>query len=139
MIVVAAESVLTELSRAATGSLVAAVWQGVLLAGAVALGLKLLPKAPATVRFAIWFGVFLLVTALPIVAIWPNHSGAGAAGGSGHGAWLVLDERWCLAMAGVWAIASLVRAVTLVIAAFRVRALSERAVPVEEFVIPTHG
>ncbi len=35
-----------ELSRAATGGLVAAVWQGVLLVLLVAMGLKLLPKTP---------------------------------------------------------------------------------------------
>ena len=128
--IVLAGSVLAELSKAATGSLAAAIWQGVLLAGAAALGLKLLPKTPATVRFAIWFGVFLLATALPIVAIWPNHSPAGAVGNSGHGPWLVLDEHWCLAIAGVWVIASLTRAVTLVVAAFRVRALWTRATPV---------
>lgn len=133
MIVVAAGSVLTDLSKAATGSLVAAVWQGILLAGAAAVGLKLLPKIPAAVRFAIWFGVFLLVTGLPFVALWPPHSASIATSGSGHGAWLVLDERWCIAIAAVWAVASLIRAFTLVVAAFRVRALWKRATPTQEY------
>ncbi len=118
---------LADLSLAATGSLVAAVWQGFLLAGAAALGLRLLPKTPAAVRFAIWFGVFLVVAALPVLSLWPHA--AGAAGG--RGPWITLDERWCLAIAVVWAMASLVRAGTLVVAAFRVRALWKRATPVE--------
>jgi Zn-dependent protease with chaperone function len=112
----------------ATGALMAAVWQGILLAGVVGLGLRLLPKTPAAVRFAIWFGVFLVVTALPVALVWPR-----AASGietSGRGAWLTLDARWSLAIAAVWVAASLVRAVTLVAAGFRVRALWKRATPV---------
>jgi hypothetical protein len=118
-------------SQAVTGSLVAAVWQGILLAMVAGLGLRLLPKTPAAVRFAIWFGVFLVVTALPVLSLWPHA--AGAARTSGRGAWLVMDERWCLGIAAVWAAASLVRAGTLAAAAFRVRALWKRATPVEKF------
>jgi hypothetical protein len=98
-----------------------------LLAVVVGLVLRLLPKTPAAVRFAIWFAVFAVVTALPVASVWPR---AGFSG-SGRGAWLTLDMRWSLAIAAVWAVASLVRAGTLVVAAFRVRALWKRAVPVE--------
>lgn len=125
-----------DLSRVATGGLVAAVWQGVLLSLAVALGMKLLPKTPAAIRFAIWFGVFLVVAGLPVMALLPR-SGAAAAGG--RAPWLTLDERWCVAIAAVWAAASLVRAVTLGLAVLRVRALWKRATPLEGagFVRPT--
>ena len=116
-------------SQAVTGSLVAAVWQGILLAVAAVLGLRLVPKTPAAVRFAIWFAVFLAVTALPVLSLWPYAAGATRA--SGRGAWLILDERWCLGIAAVWAVASLVRAGTLAAAAFRVRALWKRATPIE--------
>jgi hypothetical protein len=117
---------LANLAQAATGSLVAAVWQGMLLAAAAGLGLRLLPKTPAAVRFAIWFGVFLVVAALPALSLWPH---AGTAGG--RSAWIVVDERWCVAIAAVWLVASLVRAGTLVAAGLRVRALWKRARPVE--------
>jgi hypothetical protein len=117
------------ISQTATGSLVAAVWQGILLAAAAWLGLRLLPKTPAAVRFAIWFGVFLLVAALPVIALWPQTGGAARPGG--NGAWLTLDSRWSVAIAAIWAIASLLRAAILVVAAFRVRALWKRAEPVE--------
>ena len=121
----------TGLSQAAAGSLVAAIWQGVLLAAAAGLGLRLLPKTPAAVRFAIWFGVFLLLAALPIAALWPRRLADFAPPASHHGAWLVLDERWCVALVGVWAVASAFRAVTLIAAALRVRALWRRATPIE--------
>jgi beta-lactamase regulating signal transducer with metallopeptidase domain len=129
------------ISQAATGSLVAAVWQGILLAVAAWLGLRLLPKTPAAVRFAIWFGVFLVVTALPVVSLWPRAAVAAQTGG--HSVWLTLDSRWCLAIAAVWAVASLVRAGTLVVAALRVRELWKRAKSVElegaSSLHPTHG
>jgi beta-lactamase regulating signal transducer with metallopeptidase domain len=117
------------LTRLATGGLVAAVWQGILLAAAAGLGLRLLPKTPAAVRFAIWFAVFLVVTALPMVSLLPHT--AGVAQTAGRSAWLTLDARWSLAITAAWVVASLVRASTLAIAAFRVRALWKRATPVE--------
>jgi len=122
-------SALQGISQAATGSLVAAVWQGMALAAAVGLGLRLLPKTPAAVRFAIWFAVFAVVAGLPAIALWPHA--AGAVQGSGRGPWLTLDARWSVAIAAAWALASLLRAATLAVAAFQVRALWKRAVPVE--------
>jgi Zn-dependent protease with chaperone function len=119
---------LADVSRAATGSLVAAVWQGVLLAVAVWLGLRLLPKTPAAVRFAIWFGVFLVVTALPVLSLWPRTAAVAA---GGHSPWLMLDPRWSLTVAAVWLLASAWRAGQLVVAAVRVRGLWKRATPVD--------
>ena len=131
---------MADFSRVATGGLMAAVWQGVLLAAVVGLGLRLLPKTPAAVRFAIWFAVFLLVAALPAASLWPHAAGATQAGG--REPWLTLDSRWSVAIAAVWAVASLVRAITLVVAAVQVRTLSRRARPVEwegaSGIHPTH-
>ena len=112
----------------ATSALMAAVWQGILLAVVVWLGLHLLPKTPAAVRFAIWFGVFLVVTALPMATLWPHTADASKSTGT---PWLTLDARWSLAIAAVWLVASLVRAGTLAQAALRVRALWKRATPVD--------
>jgi hypothetical protein len=120
---------MADFSRVATGGLMAAVWQGVLLAAVVGLGLRLLPKTPAAVRFAIWFAVFLFVAALPVASLWPHAAGATQAGG--REPWLTLDSRWSVAIAAVWAVASLVRAITLVVAAVQVRTLSQQARPVE--------
>jgi hypothetical protein len=113
----------------ATGALMSAVWQGILLAVVVWLGLRLLPKTPAAVRFAIWFGVFLVVAALPLIALWPNATGASKL--TRHAAWVTFDPRWGLAIAAVWGTASALRAGTLAMAALRVRALWKRATPLE--------
>jgi hypothetical protein len=74
------------------------------------------------VRFAIWFGVFLVVRRCRRF-----RCGLHAGTTGGRSAWIVVDERWCLAIAAVWLAASLVRAGTLVAAALRVRALWKRA------------
>ena len=90
-----------------TGGLMAAVWQGVLLAAAVWLVLRLLPRTPAAVRFAIWFAVFLVVTALPLVSLWSHAPGVMQV--HTRAAWLTLDPRWSLAIAAVWIVASLIK------------------------------
>jgi len=122
-------TVMADLSRLAAGGLISAVWQGALLAAVAGLGLRLLPKTPAAVRFAIWFAVFLLLTGFTFVSLWPHAMSSTQAGG--HAAWLTLDTKWSLAIAAVWMVASLARAGTLIVAAVRVRTLWKRARPVE--------
>ena len=118
----------SRLSQLASGNLVAAVWQGVLLAVTVALGLRLLPRTPAAVRFAIWFAVFAIVALLPMAPAW---SGSISAPYPIAHPWLTLGAGWGLAIASVWLVASLVRAVTLAAAALRVRSLWKRATPID--------
>ena len=118
---------LADVSRAGSGALVAAIWQGTLLAVLAALALRLVPRIPAAARFAVWFTVFGLIAVLPFLSLDIRGSAAPAA----HGAWLSIDARWTFAIAAVWAAASLIRAATLVAAALRVRALSRSATPVD--------
>lgn len=118
-------------SQVATSAVAAAMWQGFLLAGAAALGMRLLPETPAPVRFAIWFGVFLLVAGVPFATVSFGHTGAAGASSVTSHPWFTLDGRWCVWIAAIWAAASLIRAITLVAAAFRVRALWKRARPIE--------
>jgi beta-lactamase regulating signal transducer with metallopeptidase domain len=118
------------ISRFATGALAAALWQGVLLAGAAAIGFRLLPETPARVRFAIWFAVFALIVGLPFTALWVRHQGAAVATATSSHAWVTMDDRWCFWIVGIWAAASFIRAISLAVAAYRVRALWKRARPV---------
>ena len=118
---------LVDVSRAGSGALIAAIWQGTLLAVLAGMALRMVPRIPAAARFAVWFTVFGLIAALPFLALDMRGSAAAAA----HGAWLSIDARWTFAIAAVWAAASLVRAATLIAAALRVRALSRSATPVD--------
>ena len=120
---------LHDFSGPASGSLLAAVWQGALLAGAAALGLRLLPKTPAAARFAIWFSVFMVVAALPLVSL-HTHPELGSAAGP-HTAWLTLNPLWSEAILLLWAAVSVVRGIMLAVGALRVRALWKRATPID--------
>ncbi|HWZ01837.1 MAG TPA: hypothetical protein VNX17_12175, partial [Edaphobacter sp.] len=48
-------------SRLVASSFVSGLWQGMVLAAAVALCLRLVPRTTAAVRFAIWTAVFAVL------------------------------------------------------------------------------
>ena len=94
------------LSQLAAAAFVSSLWQGVLLAAAVALGLRLVPKMTAAVRFAVWSAVFVVILLLPFIQAWVSRSHAGIAS---SGAGIQLDVRWSYAIAAVWLVFSLAR------------------------------
>lgn len=118
---------ITMFSAAAAGSLVNAIGGGIALVAAVALGLRFLPRMTAAARFAVWMAALLLVVPLHFLPV--LHSGVGSS--AGHADLLHLDARWALAIAGVWAAFSLVRAIQLVAGWVRLRRVARNAVPVE--------
>src|SRR5579871_6453746 len=122
-----------KLSQIAASSLVSGIWQGILLAVSVGLILRLVPKTTATIRFIIWTALFLVLALLPLLnafsgaqdRIYDTHSSIV------QSSMVQLDIRWGFAIAAMWALLSLVRAVRLAISAFRLRQLWRRATPVE--------
>jgi BlaR1 peptidase M56 len=115
-------------SRLVASSFVSGLWQGVVLAAGVGICLRLMPKATAAVRFAIWTAVFAVLAVLPLV-----HAYALRAGGvmPGRSAVVQVDVRWSFAIAALWLTVSLVRGVKLAMSAVRLRGIWKRAVPVE--------
>ena len=71
---------LTGWSAGAAGALLAAVWEGALLAGLVWLVLRLLPGLSAAARSVVWLNVFILMALLHLVPLFTGssrgHSGA---------------------------------------------------------------
>jgi hypothetical protein len=114
-------------SRLVANSFVSGLWQGIVLAAGVALCLRLVPRTTAAVRFAIWTAVFAVLVALPLVRAYTLRTG----GAPGHGAVVHVDVRWSFAIAALWLMVSLVRAVKLAMSAVRLRGIWKRAVPVE--------
>ncbi len=106
-------------------SLVSGIWQGLLLAAATGLCLRLAPKTPAAVRYGIWSAVLLLIAALPLVE--SQWAAGPAAAGSPM---LRLDVRWSFAIAAVWAAVSLYRAAGLVMQGIGLWRLRRRATPI---------
>ncbi|MGH9596920.1 MAG: M56 family metallopeptidase, partial [Edaphobacter sp.] len=114
-------------SRAVAMLFVSGLWQGVVLAAGVGICLRLVPKTTATVRFAIWTALFAVVALLPLAHAYSESSNDGVAG---HAALVHLDVRWSLAIAALWLMVSLVRAVKLAISAVRLHGIWKRATPV---------
>ncbi len=109
----------TQTSAAAAAALVAAIWEGLCLAAAVALILRLLPGIPAAARSIIWSAVMLLVVALPFL----HFDNSGVAIASSPVA-IHIDERISLALIALWAAASLFRAAELIRSAFYLRGIA---------------
>jgi len=109
----------------AAAAFVSSLWQGVLLAAIVALGLRLMPKMSAAVRFVVWSAVFVVILLLPFVQMGGSHAGPASSGPI-----LQVDVRWSYAIAAVWAGLSLLRGARLAISALRLRSLWKRSTPV---------
>ena len=115
----------THLSAAAAGSLISAVWEGLVLAACVALCLRLLPGITAAARSLVWSVVMVLAVALPFAHL----SGSAAVAGGGK-QWHV-DERVSLAIACIWVSLSLVRAAQLLRSAIYLRGIAKSATAIE--------
>jgi beta-lactamase regulating signal transducer with metallopeptidase domain len=115
-------------SQMAASSFVSGIWQGVVLAVTAGLCLRLMPKLTAAIRFAVWTAVFLVIVLLPFLHLFPAGSRSAL---SPPSALIQMDIRWTFAIAALWAILSLIRAVRLAISIFQLHGLWKRAIPVE--------
>jgi len=113
-----------ELTRVVASSLVAAAWEGLVLAGAVAVCLRALPGITAAARSVVWTVVMLAVCGLPFVRFGEVSTGSGVGP-------VRLDERVGLGLVAVWALVSLVRAGQLVRSAVWLHGVWRRALPVD--------
>lgn len=115
---------------------VTAVWQGALIACGLAVCFRLAPRSSASHRFAVWSAAFVTVVSLPLFALIADLQGSAVDGVSSYAAgsagrpWLSLDARWSLAIAGLWAAATLWRGADLAIHSVRLRRLWKEATPV---------
>jgi beta-lactamase regulating signal transducer with metallopeptidase domain len=121
-----ATPLLHELSRFTAQAFVAGLWQGIVLIATVAIGLRLLPRLSASVRFAIWSLTFALAATLPLLhlqvpAITPAQS---------HPAPIHLSSAWGTAIAAIWAFAMIARIAQLLTQATRLHRIWKRATPV---------
>ncbi len=114
---------LTHLAAAASGSLISAVWEGLVLAACVAICLRLLPGMTAAARSVVWSAVMVLAVALPFAHL---SRDAVASGNGWH-----VDERISLAIATVWVLLSMIRAAQLVRSALYLRGIARSAQPIE--------
>src|SRR5450432_1451515 len=120
---------LQQLAQQAANALVAGVWQGLLVAGGMALCLRLTPRSSAAARFTLWGATFLVLALLPLAHL--PHPGQSIGEAPASTPRLQLDARWSFAIAAVWVASSLFRACRLAHSGFKLRALWKNAAPVD--------
>jgi len=118
-----------------------ALWQGAAIALFLGFCLKLAPRMSAAQRFAMWAAAFVAVAGLPVLPWFARGATIGLPanahlGASAPAPWfqlpqIQLDDRWALAIAALWLIASVVRASSLAAQALRLGRLWKCASPVE--------
>jgi beta-lactamase regulating signal transducer with metallopeptidase domain len=120
-------------SATVVSALFSAVWEGLILAGCVAVCLRLFPSLSAAARSIVWLNTFLLIALLhllPALRLFPVLTAGSLAGTVPLRAPIQLDLRWSLAIAAVWCLLSVGRAVQLIASAVRLRGLVRRAAPI---------
>jgi beta-lactamase regulating signal transducer with metallopeptidase domain len=129
-------------SQQAAAIVVTAVWQGALIAGVLAICLRMAPRTPAEHRFLIWAAAFVTLVSLPFLTLisrFPAAAVAGVAAATTQAAarpllvrpLFSIDARWSLAIAALWAAATLFRASDLAVHSFRLLKLWKDAKPVD--------
>ncbi len=118
---------LSSVSAGVAGALFAAIWEGAVLAIAVALCLRMFPRLSSAARSVVWLNVFVLLVLLHFVpAFAPPAAGVASRPVSA----VHLDLRWSLAIAGLWLVLSVWRGVQFVLGLAHLARLARRAVPV---------
>jgi beta-lactamase regulating signal transducer with metallopeptidase domain len=120
------------ISQIAASALIASLWQGIVLAATIWVCLKLAPRTAAGIRFVVWTVVFVAISLLPVLAILPSRGATSGSQRATHSAInaLVLDPRWALAIAALWAAFAAARTAKLAVSAIRLKSLWKRSTPV---------
>jgi beta-lactamase regulating signal transducer with metallopeptidase domain len=117
---------MSHFAATAAVALIAAIWQGALLAAVVALTMRLLPALSAATRSLLWTATFALVVALHFLPL--LHPANAVLTGPAPA--IRLASVWSLGFVCVWFALSLYRAIQFLAGAFRLHQINRRAVPV---------
>lgn len=134
-----ADAVFAQFARVIAPVAVAALWQGAVVAIALALCLRIAPRVSAAHRFAAWAAGFVVVACLQFLSLIflisiARASGAVTAAPLGANAvrpLFQLDSRWGFVVAALWLAASGFRASELMVHSLRLRRLWKGAIPIE--------
>jgi hypothetical protein len=126
-------SLIWDVSPAVASALLAAIWQGAVVAACVALGLRMIPRLSAAGRSVIWLNVFVLLVLLHGLPVILGH---GVAAGVGQDAPVHLNpihikSGWSVGLVGLWAALSLWKLAELLVSAIQLRGIGRRAVAVD--------
>jgi beta-lactamase regulating signal transducer with metallopeptidase domain len=117
----------TSISPIVAGSLVAAIWQGMVLAVCIGLCLRLIPGITAAMRSMVWTAVLLLMVSLHLVPLMTRNATSSSAV-QDHSMHLAVG--WSLVLVCLWGVLSAVRGARLVRSAIYLQRLARKATPV---------
>jgi hypothetical protein len=127
------------LSTALAEALVAATWQGLLLAASIALCLRLLPGLSPARRSMLWMAAFLVVVLLHLAPLVGTHVFGSHVFGShvwGPHVWgprepgaLRIGPGWALGVAALWCMLAFYRAIRLACGLGHLHRIARRATP----------
>jgi beta-lactamase regulating signal transducer with metallopeptidase domain len=112
------------------------LWQGMAIACALSICMRFVPRISAASRFAVWAAGFLVTASLPVLPLFAIgasktiHAATASGLAIASSPLLQLDLRWSLVIVGLWAAATIFRAVDLVIHVARLRKLWKTATPI---------
>jgi beta-lactamase regulating signal transducer with metallopeptidase domain len=127
-------------AQVAAPAAVAALWQGVAVAIALAVCLRVAPRVSATQRFIAWAAGFAVLIGLQLFPVFARFVPATSTGpafaltGTSPHPWFELDAWWSMGLAGLWIALAAVRAADLALHTIRLRRLWTSAVPVPDSV-----
>jgi beta-lactamase regulating signal transducer with metallopeptidase domain len=133
-------AVLRTTAQQAASMAVTAVWQSALIAGVLAILLRLAPPTSAAHRFQVWAAAFAVLVSLPLFSPMSHSASnlavvAGASAANGNAwlskPWIHLEARWSLWIGALWAAVSLWRAGDLILHSVRLRGLWKHVVRVD--------
>jgi beta-lactamase regulating signal transducer with metallopeptidase domain len=124
------------LAQAAASAWIASAWQGLAIASALGICLRIFPRASAAQRFAVWAAGFVVIVVLPFFPSLGAAPGATSLTFSGTPVMpfhlLRLDVRWSLLLSALWVTVSVIRAAMLATQSIRLRRLWKEALPVDK-------
>jgi beta-lactamase regulating signal transducer with metallopeptidase domain len=122
------------ISQTAGALLITAIWQGAIVAGCLALGMRLATRVSAGLRFTLWVAGFVAVVGLPFLPL-ALRTLTGPAAPSitalASAPRFSLDYRWSIAICLLWAAVSVYRIADLAAHTLRLRSLWLSATPVD--------
>jgi len=129
-----------DLSQTAGALLFSAIWQGVVIAACLAIGIRYTKRISGELRFAIWSAGFLFVLWLPFIPLFfrfvrgitgTTVALSGAPSNPASHSLIQLDIRWSIAITLLWVTLSLYRISDLIVHSVRLRGLWKSAVPID--------
>ena len=113
-------------ARISMGAILNSLWEGILLATVAWLALRAVPRANASLRYALWCVVLVCVLALPVIALYASSVPAAAANVDSA---VAVPQRFAQVMFALWYVVATILVLRLIGSYVRLQQLKASASP----------